>query len=116
MPADDAAAATPIRRGPSGLAIATAVVFGLFYAYDVWEGFGSLLELPGYYRSIGISASRVPWFLLVAGVAVPLVAYLLALFLGRKRAFLDRVVILFVGLAAVAALTLAIIDLGPLLT
>ncbi|MCU1551481.1 MAG: hypothetical protein JWR36_2041 [Glaciihabitans sp.] len=95
-----------------------AIVFGFFYAYEEWEAVGSLLQLPAVYADAeksGIHLGDVPWGLLICGVVIPAVGYALALFLGRRQRFVDRIVILFVGLAVVAALSLAVIDLGRLI-
>jgi hypothetical protein len=99
----------------SRLTIATAVVFGLFYAYDVWEAFGNLLQLPQLYKANNLDTAAVPWALLIAGVAAPIVIYVVALLVARRQGLLGRCVILFVGLAVVAALSLAIIELPSLL-
>ena len=94
-----------------------AIVFGFFYAYEEWEAVGSLLQLPAYYAAAekaGFDLGPVPWGLLIAGIVVPAVGYAVALFLGRRQRVLARAIILFVGLAVVAALGLAIIDIGAL--
>jgi hypothetical protein len=104
---------TPTRRVP-WLPIAVAIVFGLFYAYSFWQALGSLLSLPAYYEASGIPSSRVPWGLLIAGVAAPVVIYVAALLVGRRQGMLGRSIILFVGLAATAAIGLAIIELPTL--
>jgi hypothetical protein len=108
---------SPVPAAPrlSRLTIATAVVFGLFYAYDVWEAFGNLLQLPQLYKANNIDTANVPWALLIAGVAAPIVIYAVALFVARRQRLLGRCIILFVGLAATAALSLAIIELPSLL-
>jgi hypothetical protein len=105
-----------VRSGAPTLIV--AVVFGFFYAYEEWEGIGNLIQVPAVYagyRSAGIDVGAVPWGLLVAGVLIPVVVYGLAFFLARRRGMLDRIILLFVGLAVVAALSLAIFDLPPLL-
>jgi hypothetical protein len=91
--------------------ILVAIGFGLLYAYDVWEAVSTLVELPRFYEAIGLPAAFVPWWLLVAGVALPPVVYALALLLGRKLSLGRFALILLVGLAVVAALSLGAVAL-----
>ncbi|MES1169209.1 MAG: hypothetical protein ABUL47_00820, partial [Leifsonia sp.] len=60
------------------------VVFALLYAYPLFEGVSNLVAVPPYYASIGIG-SAVPWWLLVIGVAAPVILFAAALLLGRRR-------------------------------
>jgi len=106
---------TPAAPRLSRLTIAVAVVFGLFYAYDVWEAFGNLLQLPQFYKANNVDTANVPWALLIAGVVAPIAIYVIALFVARRQRLLGRSIILFVGLAAAAALSLAIIELPSLI-
>lgn len=100
------------KRGRYGwLSLVVAALFGLFYAYDLWEALGNLFNLPVAYGSLGI-ADRVPWWLLWAGVLVPPLVFGIAVLLGRRRNVLGRALIFLVGLAVVAALTLGMLALA----
>ena len=58
------------RRGtatPLWLAITIAVVFGVFYAYDVWEAVGNLVGLNLQAGALGVALTGFGWALLVAG-------------------------------------------------
>lgn len=110
--ADDAREA---RRGRYGwLSLVVAALFGLFYAYDVWEAIGNLFGVPAEYSALGIG-DRTPWWLLWLGVAIPPVVFALAIVIGRRRNVFGRALIFLVGLAVVAGLTLAVIALGTAL-
>jgi hypothetical protein len=87
-------------------------VFALLYGYPLFEGVSNLVELPGYYGSLGIGGS-VPWPLLMIGVAAPVVLYAAALLLGRGRELFPRALILAVGLAATNALFLSVVMWAP---
>jgi len=114
------AATTPVRadaRRPrlGWTAVAVAVVFGLLYAYDLWEAVNNAIELPRQYAEIaklGIPVGEVPWTLIVANMLVPPVVYLFAVLLGRGRGAFARAVLLAVGLALVAVLSLDIIAIA----
>jgi hypothetical protein len=102
----EADASSSRRLGMSPIGATIAIVFGLLYAYDLWEAVSPLLELPGYYALVGLEPADVPWALLIVGVLVPPIVYALAYVLGRKRSALDRALIFLVGLAIVATLSL----------
>ena len=85
------------------------VVFALLYAYPLFEGVSNLIALPPYYASIGIG-SAVPWWLLVIGVAAPVILFVAALLIGRGRELFARALLLAVGLAATNALVLSVIQ------
>jgi hypothetical protein len=85
------------------------VVFALLYAYPLFEGVSNLIALPPYYAALGI-AGAVPWWLLVIGVAAPVLLFLAAVWVGRGRELFARTLILAVGLAATNALALSAVS------
>lgn len=85
------------------------VVFALLYAYPLFEGISNLIALPPFYTANGIGAA-VPWWLLIIGVAAPVLLYLAALWIGRGRELFARALILAVGLAAANALVLSAVS------
>jgi len=84
-------------------------VFALLYAYPLFEGISNLIALPPYYAANGIGAA-VPWWLLIIGVAAPVLLYLAALWIGRGRELFARTLVLAVGLAAANALVLSAVS------
>lgn len=103
------------KRGRYGwLSLVVAALFGLFYAYDVWEAIGNLFGVPAAYQALGLG-DRVPWWLLWVGVAIPPLAFAVAVFVGRRRNVFGKALIFLVGLAVVAGLTLGVIALGDAL-
>ncbi len=97
------------------LSLTIAAAFGLFFAYDLWEAVSTLIALPQFYSAFGLDASYIPWWLLWLGVLIPPVLYGLALLIGRKQGVLARTLILLVGLALSAALSLSAIALEQVL-
>ena len=94
--ADDAAATSRGQVGPLG--IAAAIVFGLFYAYALWAALSQLIDLSGTAKGIaGI------------GLVVPILSYVLAFVIGRRRNIGEKVLIYIAGLVVVAALGLSIV-------
>lgn len=95
--------------------VALAVVFGLFFAWDTWEAVSNLVALPGFYDYAGFGSENVPWWLLIIGVAIPVVVFAAALLLGRGRPLLVKAILLVVGLAVTSALGLGVIGLEDVL-
>jgi hypothetical protein len=94
--------------------VVAAVAFGLLHLIPLFQGVSNLVALPAYYAQLGIAA-YTPWCLLVLGVAIPPVAYVAALLLGRRRLVTHRVALLAVSLATVNALVLSSGALAPIL-
>ncbi|MCU1578422.1 MAG: hypothetical protein JWP19_626 [Rhodoglobus sp.] len=111
--ADDAREA---KRGRYGwLSLIVAAVLGLFYAYDVWEAVGNMINLPAFYDSIGVGSKHVPWWLLWIGVLIPVVVFLLAFVIGRRRNIGEKAVVFIVGLALAAGLGIGVLALEDVL-
>ena len=87
------------------------VVFALLFAYPLFAGISNLIAVPPYYAANGIGGA-VPWWLLVIGVAAPVLLYLAALWIGRDRELFPRALILAVGLATTNALVLSVVSLA----
>lgn len=85
------------------------VVFALLYAYPLFEGISNLIALPPFYDANGIGGA-VPWWLLIIGVAAPVLLYLAALWIGRGRELFARTLLLAVGLATANALVLGAVS------
>ncbi len=95
------------------LSLVIAGVFGLVYAYFVYQAIANLIELPKSYDAIGLSAS-VPWVLLVIGLLVPVLVYVLAFILGLRRRVLDKAVIFVMGVAVTAGLAFTVVAIHRL--
>ncbi|GAB2451028.1 uncharacterized membrane protein YuzA (DUF378 family) [Conyzicola lurida] len=103
------------RRRFGVLGATVAILFGLLYAYDLWEAINNAIELPKAYEQIaalGVDVGEVPWTLIIVGIAIPPLVYLAALVFGRRRNAFGKAVYFAVGLALVAVLSLDIIALA----
>jgi hypothetical protein len=107
--ADGAKATEKARIGWLGLAI--AAFFGLYYAYDVWAAVATIVALPGAYVEQGLQQSDVPWWLLVIGLLVPIVAYVAAFVISLRMNIAAKAVIFILGIAVTSALSLSIVAL-----
>ena len=109
--ADDRAS----RKGRLGwLGLTLAALFGLFYAYDVWEAVGNLVGVPHYYESVGFAAST-PWALLIAALVFPFVIFIIVFVLGIRRNVGEKALLFITGLAVSNALALSTIGLNSLI-
>jgi hypothetical protein len=106
-------AITRARYGWPSLTV--AAVFGLFYAYDLWEAVSNFVELPVVYKQYGLEASDIPWWVLVLGLVIPPLVFATAFVVGRKHSVLGKALIFIVGLAVVAGLSLGVIALEAIL-
>ncbi|MGW4930927.1 hypothetical protein ACWEOH_17460 [Agromyces sp. NPDC004153] len=117
VPADAGAAASadevdaPRSATPFWLAVTIAVLFGVLYAYDVWEAVGNLVGLNLQAGSLGIALSGLGLTLLIVALVLPFLLFGVAFWLGHRRGPLQQVVLFLAGYAAVQALTFGLTDL-----
>lgn len=104
--ADASRSATPL-----WLAVTIAVLFGVLYAYDVWEAVGNLVGLNLQAGSLGIALSGLGLTLLIVALVLPFLVFGVAFWLGHRRGPLQQVVLFLAGYAAVQALTFGLTDL-----
>jgi hypothetical protein len=113
---------TPTADAPSRkhriLHFAVNIFFGLFYAYDLFEGISNLVAVPAQLADYNqfliendITPLAVPWTILIANLLLPLVAFAAAWALGRGRRIRHQAILLLAGLAVVAAVTLTMTSL-----
>ena len=106
---DDARAA---KRGKLGwLSLTVAALFGLFFAYDLWEAIENAIEVPKLFaqlEAVGLGAGEVPWVLIWIGILIPPLAYGAAFVIGLRRNAASKALIFLLALVAVAALSLSV--------
>ena len=108
--------ATASRAGRLGwLSITIAIVFGLFYVYNLFEaisnvvGVTSQINLYNQARAVvKLAPVPIPWVWLVIDVLLAPVAFTLAFVLGRRQRVLLKVLLFVIGLTLVAAMTLSV--------
>jgi len=83
-----------------------AVLTGLLYGYELFEGIASLVALPAQ-----LDPSDVPWAGLVVAVAAPPILFVASLLLARRRRPLHQILVMLTGLAATNALALGALTL-----
>jgi hypothetical protein len=88
------------------VSVLIAVVFALLFAWDVWEAVGNLIGLRGYAASLGTDLNPTGWTVLLLGLVLPVVCFVVALLLGRRRGVPARVGLLAAALCLSAALSL----------
>lgn len=98
----DAAASTP-RKNPTWLVATIAGVFGLFYAYAVWNALGNLIQAA----PLGLNA--LGWFLWVFATVFPILAFAISFALGYRRRAHEFILVMLTGLALTAVFWLNIV-------
>lgn len=99
---------------PTWLTLTVAALFGLVYAYDVWEAIGNLIGVPAIYEGLGLTA-RTPWILLIAALVIPIVTFVAVVLVGRHRNLGEKALLFLLGLAVSNALALGTIGLNSLI-
>jgi magnesium-transporting ATPase (P-type) len=94
---------------PLWLAVTLAVLFGLFYAYDVWEALGNLIGMSTLAAHLEAGINGFGWFLLVIAIVLPLALFAAAFAFGRRRGPLVQIAFYAAGLGVSAALSMDII-------
>ena len=105
----DASASAPART-PAWLVAAIAAVFGLFYAYAVWNAVGNLVLANQAAGELGLALTGLGWSLYLLAVFLPIAVWALALWLGRRRAAHELFLIMLTGLALVAVFWLDVVS------
>jgi len=85
---------------PLWVRVALAVLFGLFYAYDVWEVVESLVQI----LSLGLTFTPAGWAIMIVALLAPLALFAAAFAVGRGRGILTAVLAYVTGLAVSGAL------------
>lgn len=90
----------PRAAQPLWLRVGLAVLFGLFYAYDVWEVVESLVQI----LSLGLTFTPIGWAIMIVALLAPLGLFAAAFAIGRRRGILISVLAYVTGLAVSGAL------------
>lgn len=105
------------RLGWLGLAI--AILFGLVYAYDLFEAISNVVGVSAQINEYNAARSKVdlapvptPWIVLIIDLLVAPVVYTVAFILGRRHSYFVRTLYFLVGLTVVAAVSLSLVALA----
>ncbi len=93
--------------------VALMVSFGAFYAFLMWQGLGNLVNIPAYFLDrYGLDSTNVPWAVLIAGVAIPVIAFIAATVVGWRQSASMMSLIFTTGFAisALASINLIAIE------
>lgn len=110
-------------RRMSGVAVAFAILFGLLFAFYLYEAINQSLQLSDYLATqnplltkLGHDQLAYPWAAVGPLLALPVVTYALAFLLGRRRPVLVRIGIFVMGLAVLSAGSLTLESIASQLT
>lgn len=88
-------------------------IISALYIYMVVAAVGNLTLLPQMVSAMGLEVTFAGWFWLIFGVALPPLAYALALIVARRRSVTVRLLVLATGLCVAAAVQLEVALLVP---
>lgn len=91
---------------PGWLVTTLAVVFALPFAYIVWQAISRLVIIVQLAGESGVSLSGIGWVVLLLAIIIPIVAFLIAAWTGRRQGVLGVVLLFLTAFAVTAALTL----------
>jgi len=111
MTDDVTAPASDAPRGWPVAAIVLAVVFGLLYAWFLYQAIGNLINVPPAYDEYELG-DRIPWAILIGGVVAPVMLFAGAAWVGVRRTLTDRVLLFAAGLAATAAISFSLLEIS----
>ena len=96
---------------PTWAIVALSVLFGLFYAYFVWNAVDFLSQAAGGAQPL----NGYGWFVLSLSVVFPLIAFGVAFAVGWRRRWWQFALVLLTGLCLVAVFWLNILTytVGP---
>ena len=90
-------------RRPRWILYTLLGLFGLLYAYAVWNAIAYTIPLAG--LAIGATA----WVALILAIILPVVVYVLAIAITRRRGLGAVALVLFAGLGVVAVFWLDVV-------
>jgi len=103
--ADGAASTRKPRIMPTWAIVTISVIFGLFYAYFVWNAIDFLIT-----QATGtLSLNGYGWFVLLFAVVFPLIAFGIAFAIGWRRVWWEFGLVLLSGLGVVAVFWLDVL-------
>jgi hypothetical protein len=85
------------RLMPTWIVVTIAGIFGLFYAYAVWNSLGNLIQTLAF-TPLNLGG----WIVWLFAIVFPIVVFALAFALGYRRRAVHFALILLAGLAVVA--------------
>jgi hypothetical protein len=101
----EVAAAPP--RSRRGARIGIALAFLLAFLWQVYGAVSNLVVWLGFAGVLGSQLTATAWVVLLLGIAIPVVAYAMAVVLGRRRRPLGFALVLVLALCASEALSLS---------
>jgi hypothetical protein len=87
-------AVVPARRSRLAPRILVAALFLLAFGWQAFGAISNLLAWIGLATAAGGQLTATAWILLVGGIAIPVVGWIAALVVGRRRALLPLTLVL----------------------
>lgn len=85
-------------------------VFGVLYAYAVWNAIGNLVQSVQVAGTVGMTLNALGWFLWIFAAIFPILVWAGAFTIGYKRRVYEYALIMLVGLTLVAVFWLNVVS------
>ena len=105
----DGAGARSATAPLTGPRVAVLVIFGLIYAYFLWQAIGSAIVLPRFVALDGGTLNGTGWVVIVLNILAAPLCYLAAMLVGARRSTGMLALLLAAGLCLLSALTLTLV-------
>ena len=91
----------------------TVGVFGLFFAFDVWEAVGNFIGIYSQGLLLGLVLTGWGWLFLLLGIFAPIIVFVLAMIFTRKMSAARSLALFAVALTVSAVISLDITLAAP---
>lgn len=91
-------------------------LFGLFYAYAVWNALSNLIQTVQQYDALGVPLNALGWLLWIFAAVFPVVVYAVAVRIAAHRHAGHVALVMLAGLALVAVFWLDVVAYATLNT
>ena len=88
-------------------------VFGLLFAFDVWEAIGNFIGIYSQGLLLGLVLTGWGWFFLLLGIFAPITLFILAMIFTKKVSAFTSLAIFFIALMVSAVIALDITLAAP---
>lgn len=98
------------RHRAPGWAVATVTgLFGLLYAYAVWNGVAQLVAQVSFLSASGFGLALIGWAMWILTIVLPIALFAVAFAIGRRRPVSTLALLMFTGLTLVGVFWLDVL-------
>lgn len=104
-------ATTDAPTHPRWIDLALGILFGLFFAFDVWEAIENVIVFSTVASQVGASVTALSWVFLVLLIILPIVLFAIAYLVGRRRGIVAKILLYLAAIGVSSATSLSIVSI-----